>query len=145
MLDPEIANRRFARGSRRVRPGSGDVFPGETPDGSPSGRRVFSGETTESNQEITPPQRGSNVRRSVSRAAPRQREMTADELNDIALGVYTRGSGATSEMGPQGDIARRIASASGMKKGGQVKRMAKGGVVRGDGCAIRGKTKGKVV
>ena len=34
---------------------------------------------------------------------------------------------------------------AGMKKGGQVKRMAKGGVVRGDGCAIRGKTRGKIV
>jgi hypothetical protein len=31
------------------------------------------------------------------------------------------------------------------KKGGAVKKMASGGRVRGDGCAIRGKTKGKVV
>jgi hypothetical protein len=31
------------------------------------------------------------------------------------------------------------------KKGGQIKRMASGGRVRGDGCAIRGKTKGKMV
>jgi len=137
MLDPEISRRRFARDSRRVRPGSGDVFPGETPEGLP--------QDAELNREITPPQRRNNVRRSIPRAAPRRREMTADELNDIALGVYTRGSGATSEMGPEGDIARRIASASGMKKGGQVKRMAKGGVVRGDGCAIRGKTRGKIV
>ena len=30
----------------------------------------------------------------------------------------------------------------GMKKGGAVKKMAKGGSVRGDGCAVRGKTKG---
>lgn len=39
----------------------------------------------------------------------------------------------------------------GMKKGGAVKKMAKGGVVkssasnRGDGCATRGKTKGRFV
>jgi hypothetical protein len=33
----------------------------------------------------------------------------------------------------------------GMKKGGMVKKMAKGGMVRGDGCAMRGKTKGRFV
>lgn len=33
-----------------------------------------------------------------------------------------------------------------MKKGGAVKKMAKGGgVTRGDGCATRGKTKGRFV
>lgn len=33
-----------------------------------------------------------------------------------------------------------------MKKGGAVKKMAKGGgVTRGDGCAARGKTKGRMV
>lgn len=33
-----------------------------------------------------------------------------------------------------------------MKKGGVVKKMAKGGgVTRGDGCAARGKTKGRMV
>lgn len=33
----------------------------------------------------------------------------------------------------------------GYKKGGIVKRMASGGAVRGDGCASRGKTKGRMV
>lgn len=34
----------------------------------------------------------------------------------------------------------------GMKKGGKVKRMAGGGsVTRGDGCAARGKTKGRMI
>ena len=33
----------------------------------------------------------------------------------------------------------------GMKKGGAVKKMAKGGVTRGDGCAACGKTKGRMV
>ena len=92
-------------------------------------------------------------RRGRSNARTRRREMTADELNDIAMGVYTRGAGASAEAGPQGDIARRIADASGMKKGGKVKKMAKGGVVkapssaarRGDGIAARGKTKGRMV
>jgi hypothetical protein len=40
--------------------------------------------------------------------------------------------------------------AGGMKKGGKVKKMAKGGSVssaskRGDGCATKGKTKGRFV
>ena len=67
------------------------------------------------------------------------------KLNDIALGVYTRGSGASSEAGPQGDIARRIAEASGlksgMKKGGKVSSASK----RADGCAIKGKTRGTMI
>jgi hypothetical protein len=32
-----------------------------------------------------------------------------------------------------------------MAKGGRVKKMAKGGITRGDGCAQRGKTKGRMV
>ena len=31
-----------------------------------------------------------------------------------------------------------------MKKGGAVKKMAKGGMTRGDGCCMKGKTKGKM-
>jgi len=34
---------------------------------------------------------------------------------------------------------------SGMKKGGKVKKMASGGMTRGDGLAQRGKTKGRMV
>lgn len=35
---------------------------------------------------------------------------------------------------------------AGMKKGGKVKKMAKGGAVtRGDGCASRGKTRGRMI
>lgn len=34
--------------------------------------------------------------------------------------------------------------AMGMKKGGAVKKMAKGGMTRGDGCCMKGKTKGKM-
>jgi hypothetical protein len=38
------------------------------------------------------------------------------------------------------------APAKNMKKGGKVKQMKKGGMVkRGDGCAVRGKTKGRMV
>ena len=32
-----------------------------------------------------------------------------------------------------------------MVHGGKVKKMAKGGMVKRDGCAIRGKTKGRMV
>jgi hypothetical protein len=40
-----------------------------------------------------------------------------------------------------------IAPVAGMKKGGKVKKMASGGSAskRADGCAVRGKTKGKFV
>jgi hypothetical protein len=41
----------------------------------------------------------------------------------------------------EGDEMRKM----GMKHGGAVKKYAKGGVTRGDGCAMRGKTKGKMV
>ena len=71
----------------------------------------------------------------------------------------------TESMGGSGDIGAASARARGeqvgppgdynMKKGGVVKKMAKGGVVkkmatggasrRGDGCAARGKTKGRMV
>lgn len=33
----------------------------------------------------------------------------------------------------------------GMRKGGAVKKMAKGGATRGDGCAMKGKTRGRMV
>ena len=33
----------------------------------------------------------------------------------------------------------------GMKHGGGVKKMKRGGAVRGDGCAVKGKTKGRMV
>jgi hypothetical protein len=38
-------------------------------------------------------------------------------------------------------------AAGGMKKGGKVKKMAKGGSAskRADGCAVRGKTRGRMV
>jgi hypothetical protein len=63
------------------------------------------------------------------------------------------------EMGPmlrsQGSDGGRLdqsmsAGMAGMKKGGAVKKKAKGGTVssaskRGDGCAIKGKTKGRFV
>jgi hypothetical protein len=57
------------------------------------------------------------------------------------------------EVEPRSRLARRAANymsglESGMKKGGAVKKMAAGGSVaskRADGCAARGKTKGRMV
>lgn len=92
-------------------------------------------------------QRRPNTRMTPS-AAPR--EMTADELNALSMG---RGEGSESEA--SANIRRRLAEMdAGMKKGGVVKKMAKGGAVkmaaggaskRADGCAMRGKTKGRMV
>jgi len=54
-------------------------------------------------------------------------------------------------MGVRGAVPGTYASGmGGMKKGGTVKKMAKGGSTssaskRGDGCAIKGKTKGRFV
>ena len=41
-----------------------------------------------------------------------------------------------------GDVTGQPA---GMAYGGKVKKMAKGGMARGDGCCFRGKTKGRMV
>ena len=99
-------------------------------------------------RNATRTQRRPNTRMTPS-AAPR--EMTADELNALSMG---RGEGSESEAAA--NIRRRLGEMdAGMKKGGAVKKMAKGGVVkkmatggasrRGDGCAARGKTKGRMV
>ena len=77
-------------------------------------------------------------------AAAAQRAESMGGSGDIgAASARARGE----QVGPPGDYN--------MKKGGVVKKMAKGGVVkkmaaggasrRGDGCATRGKTKGRMV
>ena len=87
--------------------------------------------------------------------------MSANELNEISLASAQRRGGEETELSRSGDIARRIMvregeqdrqrELEGMKKGGPVKKMAKGGVVkssasgRSDGCAVKGKTKGRMV
>lgn len=91
--------------------------------------------------------------------AARGSEMSADDLNAISM---ARGEG---EGAAAANIRRRLAEMEpGMKKGGPVKKMAKGGPVkastkgmkpvykmagggaaRGDGCAARGKTKGRMI
>ena len=115
-------------------------------------------------------------RRPNARMSPRaaQREASADELNQRELervraeneaeGRRASAAERLAEMGGSGDIGAASARARGeqvgppgdynMKKGGRVKKMAKGGAVkmaaggasrRGDGCAARGKTKGRMV
>ena len=49
-----------------------------------------------------------------------------------------------------GSLAGQLAASRTMKKGGTVKKMAKGGSVssaskRADGCAVKGKTKGRII
>ena len=98
--------------------------------------------------------------RSTARMSPRRE---SDELNEIAQSITARRGGAEMEPGRTGDIARRIsnraaeveqerqAELAAMKRGGPVKKMAKGGVVsssassRSDGCAMKGKTRGRMV
>lgn len=98
--------------------------------------------------------RRANAARTNARTRPSAapaNEMSADDLNAMSL---TRGVGADNapDTAAAANIRRRLAEmGQGMKKGGKVKKMAKGGVVkssassRGDGCAARGKTKGRMV
>ena len=67
-------------------------------------------------------------------------DMDAKELED----ALARGAVSPGLVGYGGGGMKQHKVAE-YKKGGAVKKMASGGRVRGDGCAIRGKTKGKVV
>lgn len=65
--------------------------------------------------------------------------------------TYETGEGRPSTGNFREDL-RQLGKSLGFKKGGKVKKMAKGGAVkapsasrRGDGCASRGKTKGRMV
>jgi hypothetical protein len=65
------------------------------------------------------------------------------------LGPTYRGEGGervSAGVGPRGSFG--VGASMPFKKGGAVKKMAKGGSTaskRGDGCAIKGKTKGRIV
>jgi len=106
--------------------------------------------------------RSSNARTSP-RASSSQPE--ADRLNNLYLETNKHGGRFVSTMdqspGSQGEAMNNImnrrrqlareARLEGMKKGGPVKKMAKGGVVkssassRSDGCVTKGRTKGRMV
>lgn len=114
----------------------------------------------EGSDEVAAVLQGARGARAAASARPNTRsrprsargsEMSADDLNALSL---TRGVGAdnTPDTAAAASIRRRLAEMEpGMKKGGRVKKMAKGGVVkvsasrRGDGCATKGKTKGRMV
>jgi hypothetical protein len=112
-----------------------------------------------------------NERRQVARPRPVARppastaQPEADRLNQLYQDTNLHGGRFASTMdqspGSQGQVMNNImnrraqlareAGIEGMKKGGPVKKMAKGGAVkssassRSDGCATKGKTKGRMV
>jgi hypothetical protein len=115
-----------------------------------------------------------NERRQQARSRPTARPPAspapagvseADRLNNLYLETNKHGGRFVSTMdqspGSQGEAMNNImnrrrqiareAELEGMKKGGPVKKMAKGGAVkssassRSDGCAVKGKTKGRMV
>jgi hypothetical protein len=78
---------------------------------------------------------------------PTKRNALEDEIYKELQDSLDRGENASvfmNEIVRSGGGMKRHKAAE-YKKGGAVKKMASGGRVRGDGCAIRGKTKGKVV
>ena len=116
------------------------------------------------------PASAAEVRREAQNRAPRPntrsnnrlspRELTPDELHNIESLTRDPESGIAEMRGVRGEAARNIIArraelerepSEGMKRGGPVKKMAKGGVVkssasgRSDGCAVKGKTKGRMV
>jgi hypothetical protein len=70
-----------------------------------------------------------------------------DKLREYTMDEFER---MTPKLGREALKLTREPAKLGMKKGGSVKKMASGGKVssaskRGDGCAIRGKTKGRMI
>lgn len=152
--------------------------------GTPEGRRLLADDAArrtmapgydDAASEAAAALRSNNSRRNTSRSNARMspREIGADEMNNISLKTLDPESGISEMRGVRGEIARNIINrraelepktSEGMKKGGPVKKMAKGGMVkastkgmkpaykmagggaaRADGCATRGKTKGRMV
>lgn len=71
------------------------------------------------------------VREAAKEAANRKKPSAKDDVSNAV-------DADTDTFNPESDVAA-------YKKGGKVKAYAKGGSVRGDGCAQRGKTKGRMV
>jgi hypothetical protein len=70
-----------------------------------------------------------------------------DKLREYTMDEFER---MTPKLGRESLKLTREPAKLGMKKGGSVKKMASGGKVssaskRADGCAVRGKTKGRMV
>ena len=61
------------------------------------------------------------------------------------MGRYSMGSQLTGDRVKKMAMGGKTCSSCGMAKcvcGGKVKKMGKGGTARGDGCCMKGKTKG---
>jgi hypothetical protein len=88
---------------------------------------------------------------SFGAAIPGTRSLKKDEEEEKRRMAEEAAAMAAAQMdATQGPIKRGLTAGLGMKKGGKVKKMAKGGSVgsaskRADGCAKRGKTRGKMV
>ena len=105
--------------------------------------------------------------RFIAKTGPSRRGPLRDpDAEDMAVNAGKRSAEARDRIGFNQRIQRNIETAlegegrrigakryadpsrmedAGFKRGGQVKKMAKGGAARGDGCAARGKTKGRMV
>ena len=87
---------------------------------------------------------------SFSPAIPGTRSLKKDEEEEKRRMEEEAAMAAAQMDATQGPIKRGLTAGLGMKKGGKVKKMAKGGSVgsaskRADGIAQRGKTRGKMV
>ena len=92
----------------------------------------------------------------IAKRAMDQTKQMEDMMDKIKKGK-AKGPRNLDGMPSTSDVLRRVntpapneAMGSGMKKGGTVKKMAKGGSVgsaskRADGCATKGKTKGRII
>lgn len=73
-----------------------------------------------------------------------------DLMKQLTEGIETQNPGFWERVRARNAAAGNKPGVERMKKGGSVKKMAKGGSVssaskRADGCAVKGKTKGKMV
>jgi hypothetical protein len=64
--------------------------------------------------------------------------------------LKTKDTGDKNEVDLKGNLPKGYENAKPVKKGGMIKKMAKGGSVssaskRADGCASKGKTKGRII
>jgi hypothetical protein len=79
---------------------------------------------------------------SFGAAVPGTRSLNRDEEEEKRRMAEEDAAMAAAQMeATQGPIKRGLMAGSGMKKGGKVSSASK----RADGCAIRGKTRGKMV
>lgn len=125
--------------------------------GSSSEERLYNANLSQSDSDIAPNmgRDAKPVEKDKPKAKPKAKP-TVKKLKDTS-GDYWSGTGLSGDMGSaSGETGPDMgqvnkggydADSDGMKRGGKVKKMAGGGSAssRGDGCAQRGKTRGKFV